>query len=254
MPDDADIRRTIDEAEQTIERARQQILETDAVLAQARLERWERYLCGERRQGWFDWSNHLFFGFVDMLKFVGLWTLVNVVLVVATTPSMGVSTVPRSDLDFQLAVMLGVFAFAWVVAVAYRWFKERQRILARHRRILTHLQAPEQAEQPEAGTVRLSRPVRAVMEVLLEAAPEDPPWGYQICVESQRGPGSVYPALEQLEDAKWIVGTWGEPGPEGEPKRRTYRATEEGAVAYQAALAELEARKASKRHWLSRKR
>jgi len=142
MPDDADIQQALDDGEQALEQARQQLLETETMLAQARLERWERHLRGERRQGWFDWSNHLLFGFRDMLLFAGLWTLVNFVLVVATP--IGVSTVPASDLDFQLSVMLGIFALAWAVSVAYRWFQERRRIIARHQRTLAPLRNANQ--------------------------------------------------------------------------------------------------------------
>lgn len=134
---DADIQRAIDNAEQALEQANQQILEADTAIERARLERWEGHLRRERRQSWFDWSNHLFFGFRDMLLFAGTWTLVNFLLVVATP--IGVSTVPASDLDFHLSVMLGIFALAWAVSVAYRWFQERRRIIARHRRTLAHL-------------------------------------------------------------------------------------------------------------------
>lgn len=105
-------------------------LEPDMAVVRAR---WERHLRRERRQGWFDWSNHLFFGFRDMLLFAGAWMLGNAALVVATPIEL---PVPQLDLDAQMWAVLGLFALAWAVLVAYRWFQERRRVIARHRRIL----------------------------------------------------------------------------------------------------------------------
>jgi hypothetical protein len=106
-------------------------LEPDMAVVRAR---WERHLRRERRQDWFDWSNHLFFGFRDMLLLAGAWTLANILLIVATP--IDASAVFAFGLDFHLSVMLGVFALAWAVLVANRWLQERRRIIARHRRIL----------------------------------------------------------------------------------------------------------------------
>lgn len=85
--------------------------------------------------------------------------------------------------------------------------------------------------------IRLTMPTRAVLDLLLSAGDDDPPWGYRICEESGLGPGTVYPILERLEEARWIIGTWEADVPPDRPRRRTYQVSDLGGRAYSAALA-----------------
>ncbi|MFF4188140.1 PadR family transcriptional regulator [Streptomyces sp. NPDC001691] len=70
--------------------------------------------------------------------------------------------------------------------------------------------------------------MREVLAVIEEATAEAPAWGLTICQKTGRGPGSVYPALERLEEAGWIEGRWETPKPADRPPRRFYRATPNG--------------------------
>lgn len=85
--------------------------------------------------------------------------------------------------------------------------------------------------------IRLTMPTRAVLDLLLDASDDDPPWGYRICEEAGLGPGTVYPILERLEEARWIIGAWEADAPSDRPKRRTYQISDLGSRAYSAALA-----------------
>lgn len=85
--------------------------------------------------------------------------------------------------------------------------------------------------------IRLTMPTRAVLDLLLAADVDDPPWGYRICELAELGPGTVYPILERLEEAGWIFGKWENADPKDRPKRRTYTLTDAGGREYAAALA-----------------
>ena len=77
---------------------------------------------------------------------------------------------------------------------------------------------------PERHPLRVTPVVRAVMTTILEASPQA--WGYLICERTGYRPGSVYPALERMEKAGWIVAHWEAPAPApaGRPRRRLYDA------------------------------
>ena len=90
-------------------------------------------------------------------------------------------------------------------------------------------------ERPEVK-IRLTMPTMAVLDLLLTANIDDPPWGYRICEEAGLGPGTVYPILERLEEAGWITGTWESSEPGDRPKRRTYQISDLGKRAYATAL------------------
>ncbi|GAA2159033.1 hypothetical protein GCM10010403_51630 [Glycomyces rutgersensis] len=96
--------------------------------------------------------------------------------------------------------------------------------------------------------IRLTMPTRAVLDLLMSTAADDPPWGYRICEEAGLGPGTVYPILERLEEARWIEGTWETEVPADRPRRRTYQITDLGSCSYQAALAKTK-RPAARLRW-----
>ncbi|MFI6513587.1 PadR family transcriptional regulator [Streptosporangium sp. NPDC050855] len=80
-------------------------------------------------------------------------------------------------------------------------------------------------------------PTRAVLELLLSAGPDDPPWGYRICEETGLGPGTVYPILERLEKAGYVDGYWEAVTPTDRPRRRLYVVSGTGRQQYAAAQA-----------------
>lgn len=98
-------------------------------------------------------------------------------------------------------------------------------------------------------TVRMTTSTFAVLQVLADATPDDPVYGLRICEQAALGSGTVYPILDRLERAGWIVGEWEAEQPSGRPKRRTYRLTGVGRAAHIRALAAREARRGQRR-WL----
>jgi len=95
--------------------------------------------------------------------------------------------------------------------------------------------------------IRLTGPTCAVLDVLLDAKPDDDIWGLRICQLTGLGPGTVYPILERLERAGWVVGTMEEDAkPPGRPRRRLYQVTGLGRAEFAAALA---ARDLRRRRW-----
>ena len=53
--------------------------------------------------------------------------------------------------------------------------------------------------------MRLTKRIAKVLGVLLAAGPDDLPWGLSICEDTGLGPGTVYPILDRLHEAGWIV-------------------------------------------------
>jgi PadR family transcriptional regulator PadR len=74
------------------------------------------------------------------------------------------------------------------------------------------------------------------MDALCAADPDEPPWGYRICEVTGLGSGTVYPILERLEEAGWILGNWEPEQPEARPRRRFYSVTNTGRSEYENAL------------------
>lgn len=99
---------------------------------------------------------------------------------------------------------------------------------------------------PTTPHVRLTTTTIKVLDMLLAANPDDPPWGYRICEETGLGSGTVYPILERLEKANWIAGRWETGQPEDRPSRRFYSLTDTGSREYAAALAA----KGKRRGWM----
>nr|WP_246018032.1 PadR family transcriptional regulator [Amnibacterium kyonggiense] len=54
---------------------------------------------------------------------------------------------------------------------------------------------------------------------------------------TSRGPGTIYPVLERLEQSGWLVSSWEPPSERRGPRRRLYRLTPEGASSAAAVLA-----------------
>lgn len=88
----------------------------------------------------------------------------------------------------------------------------------------------------------MTMPTRAVLDLLMQADPDDAPWGYRIHELTGLGPGTIYPILDRLERAKWINGEWEEPEPVDRPRRRLYKVTAHGRAEYQKAAMKTPAR------------
>jgi PadR family transcriptional regulator, regulatory protein PadR len=86
----------------------------------------------------------------------------------------------------------------------------------------------------------LSRVTEATLDVL-EAlmGPDDDLYGYKIALQAGRKTGVVYPILDRLVEAGWVIGEWESPerGERG-PRRRFYRLSPDGLRAASALLAE----------------
>ncbi|MGI5445755.1 PadR family transcriptional regulator [Streptomyces sp. CA-243310] len=92
-------------------------------------------------------------------------------------------------------------------------------------------------------TPRLTKPTIGVLEVLLAATSDDPPWGLSICMDADLGSGTVYPILDRLQEIGWVTSR-DETGPHpGRPARRFWELTGTGRAQAQAALAARRARR-----------
>jgi DNA-binding PadR family transcriptional regulator len=96
-----------------------------------------------------------------------------------------------------------------------------------------------------AARIRISMVVLDILDAIDSAAPDDPAWGRRLCEQTDRGAGTVYPALDKLLRAGWIADRWEEPQPADRPKRRFYALTDDGRVAYRAALTARKTRRAA---------
>lgn len=67
---------------------------------------------------------------------------------------------------------------------------------------------------------RITPATALVLEVLLSA---ESVWGLQIVKDVGKKPGTVYPILDRLESAGWIVGEWDTTEDRKGPRRRYYR-------------------------------
>lgn len=73
-----------------------------------------------------------------------------------------------------------------------------------------------------APRIRVTLVIMDVLDVIMGAPSDDPVWGLRICEATGHGPGTVYPALDRLMKAGWIVDHWEEPAPADRPRRRFY--------------------------------
>ncbi|WP_167396075.1 PadR family transcriptional regulator [Streptomyces bobili] len=95
---------------------------------------------------------------------------------------------------------------------------------------------PRRREQATTATPRLTKPTIGVLEVLLNATTDNPPWGFSICRDADLGSGTVYPILDRLTERGWVRG-WDETEPHpGRPARRFYELTGTGRQQATAAL------------------
>ncbi|HEX6526385.1 MAG TPA: helix-turn-helix transcriptional regulator [Streptosporangiaceae bacterium] len=98
-----------------------------------------------------------------------------------------------------------------------------------------------------AGSIRMTTATLKVLEVLAAAGPAEPPFGLRICDVAGLGSGTVYPILDRLERAGWVIGEWETGQPAGRPRRRGYRLTGAGQAGYDRALARIAERRARRR-------
>jgi PadR family transcriptional regulator, regulatory protein PadR len=87
-----------------------------------------------------------------------------------------------------------------------------------------------------APRVRVTMVVLDILDVLMNATPDDPAWGLQICEMTGHGPGTTYPALDRMLKAGWIEDRWEGPPPKDRPRRRYYSITSVGRAAYHEAV------------------
>src|SRR4029077_16795787 len=80
--------------------------------------------------------------------------------------------------------------------------------------------------------VRMSGPTLKILKLFLER-PKEPLSGAQISKITKLGSGTMYPLLQRLASAGWIVGDWEkvDPSEGGRPKRRLYKLTRSGQAA-----------------------
>lgn len=87
---------------------------------------------------------------------------------------------------------------------------------------------------------RITPATAEVLAVLLTGG--DRVWGLQIIKETERKAGTVYPILERLEAAGWIVGEWDADEDRRGPRRRYYRLTAEARPEAQKYVASFSAK------------
>ncbi|MGA8116002.1 MAG: PadR family transcriptional regulator [Actinocatenispora sp.] len=76
---------------------------------------------------------------------------------------------------------------------------------------------------------KLSRVTAATVDVLNALLDQPAPtWGLQVIKATGRPPGTVYPILERLERAGWVVSRWDDDGERRGPRRRIYVLTDGG--------------------------
>lgn len=68
--------------------------------------------------------------------------------------------------------------------------------------------------------VRVTQPTLAVLEVLLRE--ESGTWGLKISKATGLKPGTIYPILERLEEAGWVISIWETEFMRPAPKRKNY--------------------------------
>jgi PadR family transcriptional regulator PadR len=94
-----------------------------------------------------------------------------------------------------------------------------------------------------AKRLRVTMVILDILDLLMDAPPDDPVWGLKLCEQTGHGTGTIYPALDRLLQAGWIQDRWEEPAPADRPRRRYYEITADGRVAYQEAIAARAARR-----------
>lgn len=85
---------------------------------------------------------------------------------------------------------------------------------------------------------RVTTPTLKVVEVFL--GDDDEQWSYQLAKRTGLQPGTVQPILTRLEAEGWLEHWWEDIDEReaGRPRRRLYRMTGQGALAFASLLAE----------------
>ena len=68
--------------------------------------------------------------------------------------------------------------------------------------------------------IRVTQPTLAVLEVLLRE--EYGTWGLHIAKQTGLKPGTIYPILERLEAAGWVISVWETEITRAAPKRKNF--------------------------------
>ena len=69
-----------------------------------------------------------------------------------------------------------------------------------------------------------------VLDVLMNAPPDDPAWGLKLCEQTGHGTGTIYPALDRLLQADWIEDRWKNLRPQTGPSAATTRSPPSAAL------------------------
>jgi PadR family transcriptional regulator PadR len=101
-----------------------------------------------------------------------------------------------------------------------------------------------------AEKIRISGPTLKLLKLLLEN-PKEGRSGAEISKITKLGSGTMYPLLQRLEIAGWIVGDWEDVDPSevGRPKRRLYKLTRSGQAAANKELAQYQTNAAGIPAW-----
>jgi PadR family transcriptional regulator PadR len=87
------------------------------------------------------------------------------------------------------------------------------------------------------GPVRITQPLLAVLEVLLDAD-DNELHGWAIMKTTGRSGPTIYKILERLAEAGWVTSRWEEDTEPGRPRRRYYRLTPHGALEARVIIAQ----------------
>jgi PadR family transcriptional regulator len=79
-----------------------------------------------------------------------------------------------------------------------------------------------------SSRIRMTTPVRLVLDALAHAGPDEPMWGYKLTEQTGLGSGTIYPILERLESGKYVSARVETPRPADRPPRRLYELTGAG--------------------------
>ncbi len=94
---------------------------------------------------------------------------------------------------------------------------------------------------------RLGRATIDVLTVLLDS--DQARWGLELIKVTGRPSGTVYPLLDRLERAGWLISHWDDDLQRSGPRRRMYQLTPEGAVAARDALRRADRSAVVRRRW-----
>ena len=99
-------------------------------------------------------------------------------------------------------------------------------------------------------SVRMSGPTLKLLKVLLEN-PKKELSGAEISKITNLGSGTMYPLLQRLAAAGWIVGEWEnvDPSEVGRPKRRLYKLTRSGRASALKEFAQYQTQAAGALAW-----